>query len=200
MPSRYPCRAPTDPVNRVPLHLPVKPIEDRKSLPGPSVFGSRYRNANTTDSTQATPAHTLSTACNPFFVLDRLWSTFFLTPTHLDLTMPTLSILTNVPKEKVHKDLVKTLVDVIATTLGKPKNYVVASIQPDQLLSWGGDDSPAAVGRLVSIGAINPEKNASTQAAVSALLTAELGIPNDRFYLCFEDFAPSNVGWKTGTF
>ena len=114
--------------------------------------------------------------------------------------MPTLTILTNVSKEKVSKDLVKSLVDIIATTLGKPKSYVVAVIQPDQLLSWAGEDTPAAIGRLVSIGSISPEKNANTQAAVSALLTAELGIPNDRFYLCFEDFAPSNVGWKTGVF
>lgn len=114
--------------------------------------------------------------------------------------MPTLTILTNVSKDKVKMDLVKHLVDVIATSLGKPKNYVVVCIQPDQLLSWAGDDNPAAFGRLVSIGQITPEKNAKTQEAVANVLTKELGIPNDRFYLCFEDFAGSNIGWQTGTF
>lgn len=114
--------------------------------------------------------------------------------------MPILTISTNVSKDKVSLDLVKNLVDVVASTLGKPKNYVVVTIQPDQLLSWGGGDTPAAVGRLVSIGAISPASNAKLQAAVSKVLNDKLGVPGERLYICFEDFAPSNIGWQDATF
>ena len=114
--------------------------------------------------------------------------------------MPILTICTNVAKEKVSIDLVKKLVDVVASSLGKPKAYVVVHINPGQLMSFAGGDGLAAIGRLTSIGQINRESNTKTMSAVASVLEADLGVPSEAFYLSFEDLAPANIGWKKSTF
>jgi phenylpyruvate tautomerase PptA (4-oxalocrotonate tautomerase family) len=114
--------------------------------------------------------------------------------------MPVLTIDTNVPKDKVTLDIVKRLVDVIASSLGKPKNYVVVHINAGQLMSFGGGDGFAAIGRLTSIGQINRDTNTKTMANIASLLEKELNVPPESFYLTFEDIPPANIGWKKSTF
>lgn len=115
-------------------------------------------------------------------------------------TMPTLTIQTNVKSDKIPPGLVKELVDIVASALGKPKSYVVVNIQSDQNLSWGGTDDAAAVATLVSIGQINPDMNKNTTNVISTKLEDTLGVKSDRFYLCFNDYAPANIGYTKTTF
>lgn len=114
--------------------------------------------------------------------------------------MPVLVINTNVPQAKVTQDLVKKLVDVVADSLSKPKNYVVVQVIGGQAMSWGGGDAACAAGRLTSIGAINRSNNDKLQSGVAHLLKQELAISSDHLYITFEDVAPVNIGWKQGTF
>lgn len=114
--------------------------------------------------------------------------------------MPVLLINTNVAQSKVTINLVHKLVDAVADSLGKPKNYIVVQVIGDQLMSWGGGDAACAAGRLTSIGAVSRANNTKLQAAVAHLLKQELGIASDHLYITFEDVAPVNIGWKEGTF
>ena len=114
--------------------------------------------------------------------------------------MPVLAINTNVPQAKVSLELVKKLVDVVATTLGKPKNYVVVQVTGGQAMSWGGGEAACAAGRLTSIGAISRANNEKLQAGVAVLLEKELAVSPEHLYITFEDVAPANIGWKKSTF
>jgi len=114
--------------------------------------------------------------------------------------MPTLSITTNVVLPAGRPvQLCQKLSAAVAKTTGKPEAYVCVSLSHSQAITFGGTDAPAAHGSLVSIGALGP-RNAAHCAAISAVLTAELGIPNDRFYLAFQDIAAKDMGWSGATF
>jgi len=53
---------------------------------------------------------------------------------------------------------------------------------------------------LASLGAINPETNTATSAAIAAILEEELGVAKDRYYINFFDSERSNMGYNGGTF
>lgn len=59
----------------------------------------------------------------------------------------------------------------------------MVNIQTDSPLTFGGTEEPAANGTLHSIGAIGGEKNKAITKAIQEIVTAKLGVPNDRFYL-----------------
>ena len=60
---------------------------------------------------------------------------------------------------------------------------MMVNIQTDSPLTFGGTEEPAACGTLHSIGAIGGEKNKGITKAIQEIVTAKLGVPNDRFYL-----------------
>ncbi|RWS29771.1 macrophage migration inhibitory factor-like protein [Leptotrombidium deliense] len=114
--------------------------------------------------------------------------------------MPCLEVTTNVPKDKIPADFAKVTVDLIAKLLGKPASYVVVVIRSDATMSWAGDDSPAAVVHLTSIGQIDRAKNKKTSAALYPHFEKNLGISGERMYIMFHDMAGENVGYSGSTF
>ncbi len=60
---------------------------------------------------------------------------------------------------------------------------MMVNIHTDSPLIFGGTEEPAANGTLHSIGAIGGEKNKAITKAIQDIVTAKLGVPNDRFYL-----------------
>ena len=60
---------------------------------------------------------------------------------------------------------------------------MMVNIQTDSPLVFGGTEEPAANGTLHSIGAIGGDKNKAITKAIQEIVTAKLGVPNDRFYL-----------------
>lgn len=67
-------------------------------------------------------------SCLPFFKVALHTSLLKKLLIFLENKMPHLKIETNVPREKIPADLVKTLCQVVATTLGKPLNVSTSVI------------------------------------------------------------------------
>jgi len=60
---------------------------------------------------------------------------------------------------------------------------VLVQLHLGQCLSFAGTEDPAAYGTLLSIGAISPSENKATSKLVSDILSDNLSVPTDRFYL-----------------
>uniref|UniRef100_A0A1W7RA73 L-dopachrome isomerase n=1 Tax=Hadrurus spadix TaxID=141984 RepID=A0A1W7RA73_9SCOR len=114
--------------------------------------------------------------------------------------MPCFVLNTNLPKEKIPPDFVKSTAELVAKTLGKPLSYIVVHINPDQLMGWGGGSDPCALASLMSIGKLGVQENKKHAAALYKHIEKHLGIPGDRMYISFFDADKSNVGYTGTTF
>lgn len=70
------------------------------------------------------------------------------------------------------------------------------SITDKAAVLFGGTDEPAALGCVYSIGSISVKSN----GAITAAVTAAIGVPPDRIYINFFDMPRANVGWNGKTF
>ncbi|KAF6259500.1 Tautomerase/MIF superfamily [Scenedesmus sp. NREL 46B-D3] len=86
--------------------------------------------------------------------------------------MPTCNIITNVPGNSVdNSDTLKELSKAVATSVGKPEQWVMCSLTTDKPMIYGGVEAPCAYGELISIGAIGGEKNKQVGRLLPALVT-----------------------------
>ncbi|BDQ33158.1 phenylpyruvate tautomerase MIF-related protein [Pseudodesulfovibrio portus] len=93
----------------------------------------------------------------------------------------------------------KALSALAADMLGKPESYVMAVLEADKNLFFGGTDAPAAYVTLDSIGL--PEARTSDfSAAICAFLEDALKIPANRIYIAFGTIQRNLFGWDSGTF
>ncbi|CAL8142593.1 unnamed protein product [Orchesella dallaii] len=114
--------------------------------------------------------------------------------------MPHLKIDTNVPRGKIPAGIEKELCKVIADTLGKPLNYCCVTINPDQVMSFGGDDGPCGQAILMSIGQLGVAENKKHSKAIFEKVQAALGIPKTKMYIHFIDAKSADVGYDGTTF
>jgi len=113
--------------------------------------------------------------------------------------MPFLKLETNVALEQEQaKTLVHGLSVLAADMLGKPESAVLAVVEPDKIMSFGGTDAPTAFVTLKSVGF--PEDKAGWfSATICAFLEDSLSIPPDRVYIAFNDIRRSMIGWNSDT-
>ncbi|KAL3271447.1 hypothetical protein HHI36_021933 [Cryptolaemus montrouzieri] len=114
--------------------------------------------------------------------------------------MPHLRIETNVPSIKIPKDLPQKLCSTIASSLGKPIGYCVATVVGDVNMSWGGSTDPAAQATLMSIGALGVSENKKHSKAIFEVVEKELGVSKDRMYVSYINAPTSDVGYNGTTF
>ncbi|XP_045468857.1 macrophage migration inhibitory factor homolog [Harmonia axyridis] len=114
--------------------------------------------------------------------------------------MPYLRIETNIPSEDISKDLPSKLCNIIASSLGKPLSYCVATIVGGVNMSWGGSKEPAAQATLMSIGALGRDENKKISKAIFEAVGKELNLPNDRMYITFNNVKSEDVGYNGTTF
>lgn len=115
--------------------------------------------------------------------------------------MPSLTVQSAATPVSGSLELCKKLSKSVALTLGKPESYVLTSFQKVDAMCFGGDaETPAAFLYLSSLGAITPETNKATSAAIAAILEEELGVPKNRYYINFFDSERSNMGYNGATF
>uniref|UniRef100_T1J2R3 L-dopachrome isomerase n=1 Tax=Strigamia maritima TaxID=126957 RepID=T1J2R3_STRMM len=121
---------------------------------------------------------------------------------HLDIldTMPTFTLFTNIPKEKVPNTFLKETTLVLAKMLGKPESYCIVHVIPDQMMTMGGTSDPCGSATLMSIGKLGVNENKKHAACLYAHIEKYLGIPKDRLYITFKDEDMSNVGYEGTTF
>ena len=101
--------------------------------------------------------------------------------------MPYAAIHTNqtLPKEK-QRLLLGAVSDLVASQLGKPKQYVMASIVEGLPMVFAGADSPAAFLELSSIG-VPDEKREPLCAQLTEQISAQTAIPPERSYIVLTD-------------
>ncbi|CAH2052186.1 unnamed protein product, partial [Iphiclides podalirius] len=97
-------------------------------------------------------------------------------------------------------DFVTKAVPLLAKSLGKPAQYCVVSVIPDVIMSFSGTTEPCAIANLMSIGALGVEQNKKHAQVLFELVEKELGVPQDRMYITFQDEPTGNVGYKGTTF
>ena len=115
--------------------------------------------------------------------------------------MPSVVVQAAVAPKSGAAGFCKLLSSTVAGTLGKPESYVLTTFTKVDAVCYGGDaETPAAFLCLSSLGAITPETNAATSAALAEVLEAELGVPKGRYYINFFDSERSNMGYNGGTF
>ncbi|RWS02516.1 macrophage migration inhibitory factor-like protein [Dinothrombium tinctorium] len=114
--------------------------------------------------------------------------------------MPNFELTTNLGKDKIPPNFANETVDLLASLLGKPKNYVVVTVRTDAIMSWGGSNEPAAIASVSSIGKINKAANKKYSAALFEHVEKNLGIKGERMYIVFKDDNPENVGYAGNTF
>jgi phenylpyruvate tautomerase len=115
--------------------------------------------------------------------------------------MPTAIVNTNVPSDKIKDtDVAKSLSKIVATTIGKPEQYVMTLVQTDQVMTYSGTQEPCAFVRIVSIGGLNAEKNVTISTEVCGLLESQYKIDPSRVYIEFVDSERHMFGWNSRTF
>jgi len=116
--------------------------------------------------------------------------------------MPNLRIETNVPADSI-KDLntcLRELSKAVASSTGKPEQYVMVQIVPGIPMMFGGSDLPCASAFFSSIGCIGPEENKAHAAAVYPLVAKHLGVPKEQMYILFHNASYQDMAWKGTTF
>jgi len=114
--------------------------------------------------------------------------------------MPLLKLETTVAlSEEQRKTLLSSLSRTVASTIGKPEQYVMVSLsQPAMLMS--GKAGGAAFVDIRSIGGLNGETNRKLSQQICKALKDSLGISPDRVCLNFTDVGADNWGWNGSTF
>ncbi|WP_316899664.1 phenylpyruvate tautomerase MIF-related protein [Pseudodesulfovibrio indicus] len=112
--------------------------------------------------------------------------------------MPFIKVETNVRVEDQAACL-KKISALAADILGKPESYVMAVLEPEKPLLYGGTDDPAAYVSLGSIG-LPESRTPELSAAICGFLNAELAISQNRIYIAFADIQRHLFGWDGRTF
>lgn len=114
--------------------------------------------------------------------------------------MPLLVLHTSVVLSNQQRhDLLAPLSTLVAETIGKPERYVMIAISEATML-MSGEEGPAAVIDLRSIGELGGAVNRTLSERLCTLLQERLGIPPDRVYLGFTSVAADHWGWNGTTF
>ena len=114
--------------------------------------------------------------------------------------MPLLKLETTVAiSDDKRKALLTSLSKTVASTIGKPEQYVMVTASHSAIL-MSGKAGAAAFVDIRSIGGLNGEANRKLSQQICNLLKDSLGIAPDRIYLNFTDVEAGNWGWNGSTF
>jgi phenylpyruvate tautomerase len=114
--------------------------------------------------------------------------------------MPLIKLQTSVSlAEDKHQELLTSLSRILTESIGKPEQYVMATIDTVAMI-MSGKAGGAAYAEVRSIGGLNAKVNTQIARKLCALLEESLGIPPNRTYIHFMEVAASDWGWNGGTF
>ena len=111
--------------------------------------------------------------------------------------MPLINLFTSLSEIEKPNELLEELSKQLSISTGKPEYYVMALIQTNLSMTFGGTSDPSCYIEIKSIGAIDPK---GMSAKFCKLITDRTQIPSDRIYIRFEDIPASLWGWNGKTF
>lgn len=114
--------------------------------------------------------------------------------------MPLIQVHTNavIPADR-QTTLLEALSRVVAEAIGKPEQYVMATVSSSACL-MSARPGPAAFVDIRSIGGLDTAVNQTLAREVSRVLGRDLQIQPDRVYLNFTDVPATHWGWNNETF
>ncbi|MGQ9662310.1 MAG: phenylpyruvate tautomerase MIF-related protein [Kiritimatiellia bacterium] len=101
--------------------------------------------------------------------------------------------------EPQKKRLLDDLTAMVVEVTGKPKQYVMVTVQA-AAIAMAGHSGPGAFVDVRGIGGLIPQVNRELSKRICETLKSVLGIPADRVYLTFTDVPATNWGWNGATF
>ena len=114
--------------------------------------------------------------------------------------MPLLTIETNISLDAREAQALSLKASAhVAGMLGKPESYVMVSVRPGSIMSFGGNDSPCAMLELKSLG-LPEEQTTAFSDSLCGFISTETGIPASRIYIQFSNPQRHLWGWDGKTF
>ncbi|MBG0789211.1 MAG: hypothetical protein H0S80_01805 [Desulfovibrionaceae bacterium] len=112
--------------------------------------------------------------------------------------MPFIKVETNVAVSDASA-CTRRLSALAADMLGKPESYVLAVLEPEKHLLFGGSDDPAA---YVTLDSFSPPeaRTGEFSAAICAFMEGELKVPGNRVYIVFGVIERHLFSWGSRTF
>ena len=112
--------------------------------------------------------------------------------------MPTLQVSTNTSIAS-QGQFAREASKLVADMLGKPEMYVMVIVNADCELIFGGNNDPAALLSLHSLGLPEAQIKHFSERLCS-FINQHLGISAERIYINFESPARTHWGWNNTTF
>jgi phenylpyruvate tautomerase len=112
--------------------------------------------------------------------------------------MPLLTIKTNT-KINHADDFALTASKTVSEILGKPESYIMIDVMPEQTLIFAGNNEPAALLTLKSLG-LPESSTADFSSTLCELINSQLGINKNRIYIEFSNPERHMWGWNGATF
>lgn len=114
--------------------------------------------------------------------------------------MPLIKLQTSIPlSDEKKEELLASMSKIIAESIGKPEQYVMAAIEAGSIM-MSGKQGDAAFADVRSIGGLNNNVNNKISQKLCSLLDESFGIPANRVYINFTDVSADNWGWNSNTF
>lgn len=113
--------------------------------------------------------------------------------------MPFINVKTNTSVSGDAEIAIKSALGQAITAIpGKTESWLMLGIEPDCILYFRGDDSPAAMVDVSIFGEENPEAFCNLTEKICTVLTQQLDIESSRIYVKYS--AVKNWGWNGSNF
>lgn len=109
--------------------------------------------------------------------------------------MPYINVKTNVAVSKETETAIKSsLGNAITAIPGKSEGWLMVGIEPEHILYFRGDNSPAAMVEVSIYGNASSNSLSVLTSNITGILIDNLGISSDRIYVSY--MSTDNWGWN----
>lgn len=113
--------------------------------------------------------------------------------------MPFINVKTNTAVSAETETAIKSALGQAITTIpGKSESWLMVGIEPEHILYFKGDNSPAAMVEVSVYGQANPSAFTSLTEKICTILNKELSIDTSRIYVKYS--ATQDWGWNNSNF
>lgn len=113
--------------------------------------------------------------------------------------MPFINVKTNTSVSAEKETSIKSALGQAITAIpGKSENWLMVGIEPEHILYFQGDNSPAAMVEVSVYGQSNPSAFNSLTEKICTILNEQLSIEQSRIYVKYT--ASQDWGWNGSNF
>ncbi|GMS79590.1 hypothetical protein PENTCL1PPCAC_1765, partial [Pristionchus entomophagus] len=113
--------------------------------------------------------------------------------------MPMVSVATNVLMTKIPEDFEVKLTDLLAESMGKPRERIMIVVDAGRRMVHGATPGPVCHIAVKSIGCVGEQLNIQHTQRITDFIHGLLGVPKDKIILEFYDLTPHQVGFNGTT-